>query len=41
MDVSSIVSAIEGAATPAAAIGGAVLVLLVGIKIFKWIRGAM
>ena len=41
VDVSSVVSEIEGAATPIAAIGAAVLVVMVGIKVFKWVRRAL
>lgn len=41
VDVSSVVSAIEGAAVPIAAIGAATLIVLVGIKVYKWIRRAM
>lgn len=41
VDVGSVVSAIEGAAAPIAAIGGAVLTVLVGIKVYKWVRRAM
>lgn len=41
VDVSSVVTAIEGAATPIAAIGAAVLLVLVGIKVYKWVRRAM
>lgn len=40
-DVSGVVTAIEGAAAPIAAIGGAVLVVMVGIKVYKWVRRAM
>lgn len=40
-DVSGVVTAIGGAAAPIAAIGGAVLLVLVGIKIYKWVRRAM
>lgn len=40
-DVSSVVTEIEGAATPIAAIGAAVLLVMVGIKVFKWVRRAM
>jgi hypothetical protein len=40
-DVSGVVTAIEGAGTPIALIGGAVLLVLVGIKVFKWVRRAM
>lgn len=41
VDVSGVVSAIEGAAAPIALIGGAVLIVLVGIKVYKWVRRAM
>ena len=41
VDVSGVVTAIEGAAAPIAAIGGAVLLILVGIKVYKWVRRAM
>lgn len=41
VDVSGVVSAIEGAAAPIAAIGSAVLLVLVGIKVYKWVRRAM
>ncbi|RRN55357.1 methyltransferase [Pseudoxanthomonas sp. SGNA-20] len=41
VDVSGVTSAIEGAAGPIAAIGGAVLIVLVGIKVYKWVRRAM
>ena len=40
-DVSAIVTEITGLAAPVAAIGGAVLTLMVGIKVYKWLRGAM
>lgn len=40
-DVSAVVTEIEGAATPIAAIGAAVLLVMVGIKVFKWVRRAM
>lgn len=40
-DVTSVVTEIEGAAAPIAAIGAAVLLVMVGIKIFKWVRRAM
>ena len=40
-DVAAIVTEIEGAATPIAAIGAAVLLVMVGIKVFKWVRRAM
>lgn len=41
VDVSAAESKIEAAATAGAAIGLAVLLLLVGIKVFKWVRGGM
>ena len=41
VDVGDVVSAINGAAAPIAAIGGAVLTILVGIKVYKWVRRAM
>lgn len=41
VDVSGVVAGIEGAAAPIALIGGAVLLILVGIKIYKWVRRAM
>jgi hypothetical protein len=40
-DVSDVVTGIGNAAAPIAAIGGAVLLVLVGIKVFKWVRRAM
>lgn len=41
VDVSSVVTEIEGAAAPIAAIGAAVLIVLVGIKVYKWVRRAL
>ncbi|ANO58018.1 major capsid protein [Xanthomonas oryzae] len=41
VDVGDVVSAIQGAAGPIASIGGAVLTVLVGIKVYKWVRRAM
>lgn len=41
VDVGNVVSAIQGAAAPIAAIGGAVLTVMVGIKVYKWVRRAM
>lgn len=41
VDVSAVVTAIEGASAPIAAIGAAVLIVLVGIKVYKWVRRAM
>lgn len=40
-DVSGVVTEIGGAAAPIAAIGGAVLMVIVGIKVFQWVRRAM
>ena len=41
VDVTAATTAIAAAATPIAAIGGAVLLVLVGIKVYKWVRRAM
>ena len=41
VDVTAVVTAIEGAATPIASIGAAVLIVMVGIKVYKWVRRAM
>jgi len=41
IDVSDVTADIAAQAAPIAAIGGAVLVLMVGIKAFKWVRRAM
>lgn len=41
VNVSGVVSAIEGAAAPIAAVGGAILLVLVGIKVYRWVRRAM
>ena len=41
IDVSSVTTAIAGAATPIASIGAAVLLVLVGVKVYKWIRRAL
>lgn len=41
VDVSAVVTDIGAQATPIAAIGAAVLILMVGIKAFKWVRKAM
>ncbi len=41
VDVTAVVTEISGAAAPVALIGGAVLVLMVGIKVYKWVRAAM
>lgn len=41
VDVGPVVTAIQGAAAPIASIGAAVLVVMVGIKVYKWVRRAM
>lgn len=41
IDVTSVVTSIGDQAAPIALIGGAVLVLTVGIKAFKWVRRAL
>lgn len=41
VDVGQVVSAIQGAAAPIAQIGAAVLIVMVGIKVYKWVRRAM
>ena len=41
VDVSGVTDAIGAAAAPIAAIGAAVLLILVGIKVYKWVRRAM
>ena len=41
VDVTGVVSDIAAQAAPIAAIGGAVLLLHVGIKTFKWVRQAL
>lgn len=41
MDVTAVVTAIGEAATPIAAIGSATLLVMVGIKVWKWVRRAM
>lgn len=40
-DVSAVVTEIGGAAAPVASIGAAVLLVMVGIKVFKWIRSVL
>lgn len=40
-DVTAVVTEIQGAAVPIAAIGAAVLLVMVGIKVFKWVGRAM
>lgn len=41
VDVTAVVTEISGAAAPIALIGSAVLVVMVGIKVYKWVRRAM
>lgn len=41
IDVSAVTTDIAAQAAPVAAIGGAVLLLIVGIKAFKWVRKAL
>lgn len=41
IDVSDITDAITEAGTAGATVGAAVVVMLVGIKVFKWLRRAL
>lgn len=41
IDVASVVTDIAAQATPVGLIGAAVLLLVVGIKAFKWVRAAL
>jgi len=41
VDTAGITSAISDAGTAAGVVGAAVLVMIVGIKVYKWVRGAM
>ncbi len=41
VDVTAVVSAIGAGAAPIAAIGAAVLLIFVGIKVYKWVRRAL
>jgi hypothetical protein len=41
VDVTGVRAAIDGALTPIATIGAGVLLVLVGIKVYKWVRRAM
>lgn len=41
IDVAAVVTEISGTAAPIAAIGAAVLIVMVGIKAYKWVRRAM
>ncbi len=40
VDVTEAVTEIKGAAGPIALIGGASLVVIIGIKVYKWVRRA-
>jgi len=41
IDVSSVTSEIAATAAPIGLIGGAILVMWVGVKAYKWVRAAM
>lgn len=41
VDVTAVVTEISGASAPIALIGGASLLVAVGIKVYKWVRRAM
>lgn len=41
IDVTAVTTAVGEAATAAGLIGAGVLVMIVGIKVYKWVRGAM
>lgn len=41
VDVSGVVATIQAQASPIALIGGAVLVIVVGVMAFKWVRSAL
>lgn len=41
MDVTAVTTAINAAAAPISEIGAAVLLILVGVKVYKWVRRAM
>lgn len=41
VDVSAVVTEIGTAAAPIASIGSAVLMIMVGIKVYHWVRRAM
>jgi len=41
VDVSGVVATIQAQASPIALIGGAVLVIIVGVMAFKWVRSAL
>lgn len=41
MSTTAVEAAISAAATPIGAIGAAVLLVLVGVKVIKWVRRAL
>lgn len=41
VDVTAVVTEISGASAPIALIGGASLIVAVGIKVYKWVRRAL
>ena len=41
VDVSAVVTEIQGAAAPIGLIGAAVLLIFVGVKAFQWVRRAL
>ena len=41
MDVTSVTTAITGASTAIATVSGAVLVMCVGLKAYKWVKYAV
>jgi len=41
IDVASVTTAIGDAGTAAGTVGAAVLVMIVGIKVYKWIRASL
>lgn len=41
IDVTALKTDIEAQATPIATVGGAVLLIVIGIKAFLWVRAAM
>lgn len=41
MDVTAAATAIAAASTPIATLGAAVLLVLIGVKVIKWVRRAL
>ncbi|MFC4158451.1 major capsid protein [Chitinimonas lacunae] len=41
MDMSAVTGAVKEAGTAVATVGAAVLLVYVGIKVWKWVRGAL